>query len=56
MFEPRLMWVLGLLLVILIVTARLARLGPRSAAQWQWVWGTLVFLLWLLAGFQSLRA
>jgi hypothetical protein len=53
--DPRLGWLLLGLIAVIMATAHVARITPVSLRQWRWVWATFVFLIWLLAGFLSVR-
>ena len=56
MFQDyRLAVVLTALIIALVAATHALRIAPIGK-QWRWVWITMVFLLWLLAGFRSVRA
>ena len=54
-WDFRLIGVLVILIAVLAASAHALRIAPIAGRQWRWVWMTLVFLVWLLAGFRSLR-
>jgi hypothetical protein len=55
MSDVRLGGLLLLLIAVVIAAAYAGRTTPVSPRQWRWVWITFVFLIWLLAGFLSIR-
>ena len=54
--DARLAWLLLVLIAGVIAAAHVARIRPSSVREWRWVWAAFVFLIWLLAGFLSVRA
>jgi hypothetical protein len=53
--DVRLAWLLLALTAAVVATAHVARIRPASVRDWRLVWVTFVFLMWLLAGFLSVR-
>jgi hypothetical protein len=55
MHDARLAWLLLALIAAVIASAHVARIRPSTVREWRWIWVTFVFLMWLLAGFLSVR-